>query len=162
MIGLGDLPAMVLCGLLALAPAAALGQEDRHSGYYYPEPGSREVYRARAQTLADANRRLRVGFVTAASQAMAARAYAPRFALYAKGEAAEKLLIVGLVDGPLDTLFRARAVLADLTAMARTLPIFSEFGVQDWFTFFDLAKLMGFKQITVSDGRGFAHQVAIE
>jgi hypothetical protein len=162
MIGLGGLPAMVLCGLLALAPAAALAQEDRHSGYYYPEPGSREVYRARAQTLADANRRLRVGFVTAASQAMAARAYAPRFALYAKGEAAEKLLIVGLVDGPLDTLFRARAVLADLTAMARTLPIFSEFGVQDWFTFFDLAKLMGFKQITVSDGRGFAHQVAIE
>lgn len=157
--------AAAFCGLLTILPLAAPAaepSEDRHSGYYYPKPDSQEIYSARAQTLPEANRRLRVGFVTGASQAMAGRAYAPRFTLFAKGERADKLVIVALADGPIDTLYRARAVLADLTAMSRTLPIFKEFGVQDWFTFFDLAKMMGFKQITISDGRTFAHQIIIQ
>ena len=42
------------------------------------------------------------------------------------------------------------------------MPIFQELGVQEWFTFFDLAKMLGFKQITISDGRDFAHQVIME
>lgn len=162
---LGGVLTAVLCGLLAILPPpaqAAEPSEDRHSGYYYPEPDSQEAYTARAQTLPEANRRLRIGFVTGASQAMAARAYAPRFALFAKGEQAEKLVIVALADGPIDTLYRGRAVLADLTAMSRVLPIFKEFGVQDWFTFLDLAKMMGFRQITISDGRAFAHQIIIQ
>jgi len=162
---LGGVLAVFFGGLLAGLPLATLATEpsnDRHSGYYYPEPGSQEVYTARAQTLPEANRRLRIGFVTGASQAMAARAYAPRFTLFAKGEQAHKLVIVALADGPIDTLYRARAVLADLTAMSRVLPIFKEFGVQDWFTFLDLAKMMGFKQITISDGRAFAHQIIIQ
>jgi len=162
---IGGVPTVLFCGLLAVLPLVALATEpgnDRHSGYYYPEPGIQEVYTARAQTLPDANRRLRIGFVTGASQAMAGRAYAPRFTLFAKGEQAQKLVIVALADGPIDTLYRARAVLADLTAMSRVLPIFKEFGVQDWFTFLDLAKMMGFKQITISDGRAFAHQIVIQ
>ncbi len=160
----GGVLTAAFCGLLAILPLSGLAaesDEDKHSGYYYPEPVSQEVYSARAQPLPEASRRLRVGFVTGASQAMAGRAYAPRFALFAKGEHAEKLVIVALVDGPIDTLYRARAVLADLTAMSRALPIFNEFGVQDWFTFFDLAKMMGFEQITISDGRTFAHQIII-
>lgn len=162
---LGGMLTVLCCGLLAvpLPGAQAAGPNgDRHSGYYYPEPGSQEVYTARAQTLPEANRRLRVGFVTGVSQAMAARAYAPRFTLFAKGEQAQKLVIVALADGPIDTLYRARAVLADLTAMSRVLPIFKEFGVQDWFTFLDLAKMMGFRQVTISDGRAFAHQITIK
>jgi hypothetical protein len=80
----------------------------------------------------------------------------------ARGEEAEKLIIVALQDGPIDTLYRARAVLAELTAMARTLPVFAEFGARDRFTFFDLAKILGFRKITITDGRDFAHQVIIE
>ena len=51
---------------------------------------------------------------------------------------------------------------ANLTAVARTTPIFQDFGVQNFFTFFDLAKMLGFAQITISDGREFAHQVVLE
>ena len=46
--------------------------------------------------------------------------------------------------------------------MARTLPVFAEFGTRDRFTFFDLAKILGFRRITITDGRDFAHQVIIE
>lgn len=135
---------------------------DRHAGYYYPEPATSERYEARARRLPEAKRALRIGFVTGISQQMSGRPYAPPYAIFAKGGEAEKMIIVALADGPLDTLYRARAVLADLTAMARVLPIFQELGVQEWFTFFDLAKMLGFTQITVSDGRAFAHQIEIE
>ena len=159
--------AMTLCLLAACAARAqdsgtAQGDEDRHAGYYYPAPGTYEVYEARARPLEETGRPLRIGFVTGLSASMAQRAYAPPYAIFAKGNEAEKLIIVALNDGSLDTIYRARAVLADLTALARTLPIFREFGVQEWFTFFDLMKMMGFRQLTVTNGRDFAHQVAIE
>ncbi len=160
-------PVFALVGLSALvmAVSAASAEEprqDRHAGYYYPAPSSREVYRARPKRTPEAGRPLRIGFVTGVAAMMAKRAYAPSYALFAKGSEAEKLIIVALQDGTLDTLFRARAVLADLTAFARTMPIFGEYGARDRYTFFDLAKILGFKQITVSDGRAFAHQVTIQ
>jgi hypothetical protein len=34
--------------------------------------------------------------------------------------------------------------------------------VAEVFTFFDLLKILGFDQITISDGDGFAHQVLLE
>lgn len=165
MTGFGLFRALVLAGGLLLLPAAASAQDtenDRHSGYYYPEPATREIYKSRGPTLQEAGRSLRVGFVTGLTTAMAQRAYAPYFAMFAKGSEADKLIIVALDDGPLDTLYRARGVLADLTAMARLMPLFAEYGVQDWFTFFDLLKMMGFRQLTISNGRDFAHRVVIQ
>lgn len=159
------MPLIVLFGLLAMVVSTAKAEQpgrDRHVGYYYPEPGSREVYHARAERTPEASRPLRIGFVTGVAAMMAKRAYAPRYALFAKGVEGEKLIIVALQDGALDTLFRARAVLADLTAFARTMPIFGEYGARDRYTFFDLAKVLGFTQITISDGRAFAHQVTLE
>ena len=75
---------------------------------------------------------------------------------------ARKLIIVALVDGRIDTIYRARAVLANMTAAARMLPAFQELGAQSRLTFLDLAHMLGFKKITISNGRDFAHQVIIE
>ena len=49
-----------------------------------------------------------------------------------------------------------------LTSVARSSRFITEHGLQDFVTFFDLAKLLGFSQITISDGDAFAHQVIIE
>jgi hypothetical protein len=140
-------------------PAAAA---DRHAGYYYPEPGTREVYEARSQTLPEADRGTRIGFVTGIANRIAGQPYPPQAAMFAKGTEAEKLIIVALVDGRMDTIYRARAVLANMTAAARMLPAFQELGVESRFTFLDLAHMLGFKQLTISNGRDFAHQVIIE
>ncbi len=149
---------------LGIFAAATLPAQagDRHAGYYYPEPASREVYEARSETLPNADRSIRIGFVTGIAGQISARPYPPQAVMFAKGTEAEKLIIVALVDGRIDTLYRARAVLANMTAAARTLPAFQEMGVQDWFTFLDLAHMLGFKQVTISDGRDFAHQLTIE
>jgi hypothetical protein len=150
--------AFVLAGIAASASA-----DDRHAGYYYPTVTSTEIYEARAATLADATRDLRVQFIVNLTQQMLSKPYAPDYVIFAKGERAEKLIIVGLSEGGgLSTIYRARATLAMLTAIARGSKLFIEFGVDDFFTFFDLAKLFGFERITVSDGKTYAHQIDIK
>ncbi len=151
----------VLAAIVGLAATAAAA-EDRHAGYYYPPPGSTEVYEARALTLPDSDRSRRIGFVILMTQQLLSQPYPPDFAIFAKGEEAEKLIIVGLQDGRLDTIYRARALFATLTAVARDSELFRDYKVEDLFTFFDLCKLLGFTQITISDGRDFAHQVTIK
>ena len=157
-IDFGALLLMIVLGALS-APANA---EDRHAGYYYPPVTSEETYTARAATLADANRELRIQFIVNLTQQMLAKPYQPDYIIYSKGDESDKMIIVGLNDyGGMSTLFRARATLAMLTSIARGSKLFQEFGVDDFFTFFDLAKLFGFAQITVSDGKTYAHQIQI-
>ncbi len=161
-----DRPQSFLITAIAVVPlsgwSAAAQAGGKHAGYYYPPPESTEVYTARAKILPEANRKLRIGFVTGITNQLAALPYAPTAAIFAKGEHAEKLIIVALEDGRIDTLYRARAIFANLTAAARVMPLFEERGVEDWFTFFDLAKMLGFEKVTISDGRDFAHQVTFE
>ncbi len=135
--------------------------DDRHTGYYYPEHTS-EIYQARATTLPEIDRRQRLAFVTAVTLKQLTRPYPPGTAMFAKGDEAEKLIIIGLDDGRLNTLYRARAHLAQLTATARTSPVFQDYNVETIFTFLDLCKMLGFERVTISDGKEFAHQIRIE
>lgn len=147
--------------LIMVAPQTG-SAADRHEGYYYPEVQSRETYTARAITLPEANRRARIAFVTGLTSQMLRNPYPPEFAIYAKGEDAQKMIIISVKSNAYNTLYRMRGLLATLTAVSRTTALFQENSVQDYFTFFDLAKMMGFELITVSDGREFAHQIVIE
>ena len=148
--------------LVVLCAFGAAQAEERHAGYYYPPPKTQETYVARAKTLEDSDRKRRLGFVTALTAQMLANPYPPPFAIFAKGDDAEKLIIVGLYENSYNTIYRMRGLLAMLTATSRMTPFFNEMGVEDYFTFFDLAKLLGFTQITVSDGRDFAHRIDIK
>ncbi len=150
--------AVVLTFAVVSAPVNA---DDRHEGYYYPKVESREIYRARVDTLAGSNRNRRLGFVTGIAAGQTERPYPPVTAFFAKGSRAEKAILVGLEEGRMDTLFRARAVLAMLTATARTTPVFQDLDPNANYTFLDLLKLLGFKQLTVTDGRSYAHQFEI-
>lgn len=143
------------------APADA-AKADRYIGYYYPEPATVETYVSRGQTMADSDRRRRIGFVVAFETQLQGKSYAPDYAIFVKGDEANRLIIVGYGTGRLDTIYRARALLASLTSMARTTPFFREFRVEDLFTFLDLLKVLGYESVTVSDGADFAHQVLIK
>jgi hypothetical protein len=146
----------------AAQPASERGAEPSHEGYYYPRLTSSETYRARAKTLDESDRQRRLLFVSTLAAEQTELPYPPPYIMFAKGDEAEKLIIVATHDGPLDTVYRARALLAAFTSAARSTQLFQEMEVDDFFTFFDLLKLLGFKQLTVSDGRAFAHRVVIE
>jgi hypothetical protein len=158
--------ALALGGCAELAePAAttpaATSDESRHEGYYYPRVSSSEVYKARARPLTDSDKDRRLGFVAIMLSGQLDQPYPPQHVLYAKGDQAEKMIIVGLSER-FETLYRARAVLAGLTVLARQSPLFQDFEVDDLFTFFDLAKLLGFKDIVLSDGKTWAHRITLE
>ena len=152
--------AVLVSVTMALATPAL--SQSKHEGYYYPKVTSREVYVARGRTFDDTNRARRIEFVNGLTQLLSQLPYAPQYAIFAKGDNAEKLIIVGLHDGSFNTIFRVRALIANLTAHARVAPLFKEFKVEDLFTFYDLAKLLGFDRVTISDGAKFADQVSIQ
>ena len=136
-------------------------EKDNHAGYYYPTPKTFEEYKARAVMLADSDRSRRIAFVANLTKEFLSRPYPPQLVIFAKGDEKQKLIIVALDENHMNTIFRARAVLAQLTSIAILSPLFQEHGVEEIFTFFDLLKLLGFKQVTISDGKTFAHQVKI-
>ncbi len=148
--------------LLLAAPHAARAAQDRHIGYYYPKPAAIEEYVSRARTLPQTSRRNRIGFVVGIVDQILKRPFPPPAAVFVKGKFAEKMIIVATTPGRLDTIYRVRAYLATLTSAARAMPVFAEHQVQDIYTFLDLLKLLGFKQLTLSDGDSFAHQVIIK
>lgn len=135
---------------------------DRHEGYYYPKLTSQETYASRARVMDDSDRARRLGFVSGLTQQLADLPYAPSYAIFAKGGESDRLIIVAYGEGQLDTIYRARALFASLTGLARLTPLFRDLQVEDIFTFFDLCKLLGFRSITISDGAKFAHQVLLK
>lgn len=140
----------------------AAAKTDRYVGYYYPAPVSNESYCARADPIAKVDKRRRIGFIIGIKAGMAAKAYPPEYTMFAKGGQAHKMIIVAKHDGYLSSIYRVRALLADLTTNARTTPVFEKSGVPENLTFLDLAVMLGFKSITVSDGDKFAHQIALK
>ena len=148
---------------VAAAPkAAAAPTEDRYIGYYYPKPSSTEVFESQMQTIASMDRAQRIQFVTVVSQGTIQSAYRVPYAVFAKGEKADKMIIVGLQSGELNTIYRMRALLANMTTMSRLSPFFQEKTVAEDATFFDLLKLLGFQSLTITDGDKLTHQVTIK
>ncbi|HEX7200864.1 MAG TPA: hypothetical protein VF213_15375, partial [Dongiaceae bacterium] len=75
----------------AAAPkAAAAPTEDRYIGYYYPKPTSTEVFESQLQTIAGVERAQRIQFTTVVSQGTIQSAYRVPYAVFAKGEKADK------------------------------------------------------------------------
>jgi hypothetical protein len=145
----------------AATPATPPG-EDRYIGYYYPKPTSTEVFESQMQTIASMDRAQRIQFVTVVSQGTIQAAYRVPYAVFAKGDKADKMIIVGLQSGELNTIYRMRALLANMTTMSRLSPFFQEKTVAEDATFFDLLKLLGFQSLTITDGEKVTHQVFIK
>ncbi|MEQ8440946.1 MAG: hypothetical protein RIM33_10040 [Alphaproteobacteria bacterium] len=151
---------MMLTAVVTTGPAGA--DNARHEGYYYPTPQTEERYRPRVGVVVEADRRTRIAFTTGLSGQMLSAPSPPRFAIFAKGSQAEKLIIVALSDGTFNTLYRIRALLAMLTAYSRSSPAFTQHPNPENLTFLDLIALIGFEQVVVTDGRELAHRIILD
>jgi hypothetical protein len=147
---------------LAAATAAAAAQDkDRHAGYYYPPATVTEWFEAEATTVSGATRVRRIGLITIITNKALAASYAPPYVMFVKGADAEKLIIIGMGDY-LANVYQARALLAQLTQQARLTEIFKEVDPEARLTFLDLLKMLGFEQVTVSDGKSYTLQISIK
>jgi hypothetical protein len=146
--------------VLAIGVAgAAVAQEDN---YYYPSISSSEVFTRELGTAPPASRSVRVNFATQITKAQLAAPDSPRFVIFAKGDEAQHMIIIALDDQVFRTLFRARAVLAQLTSNARATDFFIERGIEFHATWFDLVRLLGFEDLVISDGATWSHRVVFE
>lgn len=151
-----------ISGILLLTSLTGASAFDAHAGYYYPEPQTREVYISDLPVAPDAQKRSRAAFVIGLAAQHAKQNHSAGYHLFAKGGDLEKLIIVSTGDGQYDTLYRMRALLASLTSLARSTELFARSNHPHELNFLDFCKLIGFTQVTVSNGRDVAHQIKIK
>lgn len=145
--------------LMSLATAAAATATDKQEGYYYPPVTSEEEFDRVIVTAPPSNQNIRVAFVTTITKAQLEAPETPRFVLFAKGEGARRLIMVALDDEVFKTLFRARAVLAQLTSNLRGTEFFEQQGLSTAGTFYDMLQILDFESLTISDGETWSHRV---
>lgn len=146
---------------LTFFPAAMAHAEDPREGYYYPTITSTETFSRSLGATPPAGRSVRTAFINEVTKAQLAAPESPRFVIFAKGGEAEHMIIIALDDQIFRTPFRARALLAQLTANARASSFFSKSNLRFLATWFDLAKLLGFQDIVISDGVTWSHRVVL-
>lgn len=134
---------------------------DSHAGYYYPQPETREAYISEVTVDPAADKRSRAAFIIGIAAQNAKMNHTPGYHMFAKGGELEKLIIVATGDGQYDTLFRLRALLASLTSMSRGTELFARTDQPQELNFLDFCKLIGFRQVTVSNGKDVAHQIKV-
>jgi hypothetical protein len=153
--------AAIIAVSLAVASFGGAAWAAGRDSYYYPPVNSEEVF-ARDLALAPIPRRaVRVGLITRITRTQLAAPESPRFVIFAKGDEAKHMIIIALDDQVFKTVYRARAVLAQLTTNVRNADFFTG-NIEDYATWFDLAKLLGFDDLVISDGATWSHRVIFE
>ena len=148
--------------MLTLFAASSAKAEDPREGYYYPPVTSTETFSRIIGGAPPATRSVRSAFINEVTKAQLSAPESPRFVIFAKGGEAEHMIIIALDDEIFRTPFRARALLAQLTANARTGSFFNKSNLRFLATWFDLAKMLGFQDIVISDGATWSHRVILE
>ena len=135
---------------------------EKFVGYYYPAPNNIENYKGRMRVSIDTNRNVRKNIVKIIINEFLNKPYPPRFVIFMRGVRAERLVIVSMSKGNLDTIYRARALLESMTSIVRRSPLFRDIKTEIFFNSLDLFKMAGFKKIIVSDGDKFSYQVSLK
>lgn len=145
--------------MLSVAFSTALAAEDRHVGYYYPEITSEETFDRLVRESQGAGKAVRIDFVNVLTTAQLDAPESPRFVFFTKGEDAAKLIVVALDDDVFSTVYRARAIMAQLTVSVRKGGFFRQEDLQYVATFYDLLQMMQFDELVITNGRDQSHRV---
>jgi hypothetical protein len=145
--------------ILAVCLAGPVAADDKREGYYYPEVSSEETFDRVIRSPQRANKPVRIDFVNVLTTAQLQAPESPRFVFFTKGEASKSLILIGLDDDVFSTIYRARALLAQLTVSVRKGGFFQQEDLQFVATFYDLLQLMEFDELIISDGETWAHRV---
>jgi len=153
------LRSLIIAVFLLHAGGALAQNTDLSTGYYFPAITSQETFNRILVKTQTSGRDVRVGFITSITMAQLEAPESPRFVVFAKGTQAEKLIIVALDDEIFKTLYRARAILAQLTSNVRANFFAGQEDLERTATFFDLLQMMQFKSLVITDGENWAHKV---
>jgi hypothetical protein len=150
----------LIAAAFAILLAGAGLAEERYVGYYFPEITSEESFtRVVRETGGAGGKAVRIDFVNALTIAQLEAPANPRFVFFAKGSESKTLILTALDDEVFSSLYRARAILAQLTVSVRQGEFFQQEELQYVATFFDLLQLMQFDELLITDGETWTHRV---
>lgn len=149
----------IAAALLTICLALPAWAQDGREGYYYPKVTTTEVFERVVRQGPPAAKAVRIEFINSLTAAQMQSPAQPAFAVFAKGSDAKHLIITGLDDDTFETLYRARAVMAQLTVNVRRGGFFQIEGLQYVATFYDFLQLLQFDTLVLTNGRDWAHMV---
>ena len=128
------------------------------AGVFFPPPVSFDTHQVRFGTMAGVGPTERQLFIDRINLTATASGQSVPIAAQSVGDDRKTLVFMLLgSDGP-TTPYMARAILARLTSITRFAPEIAEMGLSSEFDIYNMAAVLGFQQIVVTDGRAFAHQ----
>jgi hypothetical protein len=148
---------LALIAMLWTATFAAA--DDGYVGYYYPEVTTKETFDRMIRASGSSSKAVRVDFVNQLTNSQLKSPESPRFVFFSKGDDASTLILTALDDEVFSTLYRARAIMAQLTVSVRGGGFFKQEELQYLATFYDLLQLMQFDELLITDGETWTHRV---
>ena len=140
------------------ALTAADIDETTGAGRYYPPASSLETADVLFRQMPGIGPRQRQAFVDQVNLAASTPGGPVPIVAQAVGADRETLvLLYAGGEGPM-TPYLARGVLARLTSIARSAPVIMEMGLSSEFDAYNMASVLGFGRLVVTDGRAFTHQ----
>lgn len=145
---------------LPLLPTTSQSGSDSGEGWFYPLPNHTECHVALTPPLPEVGPGHRLRFVDQLNIAASEN----RKGGVAQAVDANRSTIVFTMLGEttIESDYQARAVLAEMTTVARQAPILVESGFSPLFEAPDFVALLGFKRLIVSNGIDYAYQIVIE
>lgn len=132
------------------------------AGYAYPAPNVSEV----VPTIVSDNVEVppfeaRVQFVAQLTQVLESRPYPPQALIMTEGDDHETIVFLDTGRLNVNTPYKARAIAAQMSSITRNNPLFAQYGVENYTSVFDLFKILGFRQVVITNGDDFSHRFVI-
>lgn len=148
--------------IAAVRVDAASHADDKYVDYYYPAITSEETFSRVIANAPPSTAEIRVNFVTSITKAQLEAPESPRFVIFEKGADSQNIIIVALDDEVFKTLFRARALLAQVTSNMRGTEFFRQQNLHVEGTLYDMLMIMQFKTLVITDGETWSHKVTFD
>lgn len=130
-------------------------------GKYYPPISSVETPNVRFGQMAGVGPQERQFFTDQINLAASTPGRSVPIVAQAVGENNNTLVFIYLDAEGSMTPYLARGILARLTSVTRFAPAISEMGISSEFDIYNMASVLGFARIIVTDGRDFAHEARL-
>jgi hypothetical protein len=141
---------------------AALRSDAAGAGVFYPKPKSFETADIRFAAMEGVGPQQRQVFADQINLAASQPGRAVPIVAQAVGEGHETLVFMYLEsEGAGMTPYLARGILARLTSITRIAPAITEMGLSNAFDIYNMAAVLGFERIVVTDGRAFSHEASL-
>lgn len=146
---------------IVTADAILEADSDTGEGVYYPKVTISEQPEIRFGPILGAGPQERQFFVDQINRAATTSERDIALVVQAVGSGNQTLLFMPLGRDGTPTPYIAKAMLARMTSVLRFAPAITEMGISQEMDIYNMAAILGFERVVVTDGRAFSYQANV-